>query len=146
METRSGRYAAGAPSAGGTSVENVMDLGKSVVINGELSGSEDLTLCGQMEGSIKLPDHTLTVCSGPRRSSRWATGPEKVQDEWTTMVSGNRLVKFTYADLPAGAAFLTAQIAAHEVVYSILLERTEQPFSRRAVERRFELELGPIAA
>ena len=68
-----------------------------------------------------------------------------MQDEWTTMVSGNRLVKFTYADLPAGAAFLTAQIAAHEVVYSILLERTEQPFSRRAVERRFELELGPIA-
>ena len=55
---------AGAASGGGTSVENVMDLGKSVVIDGELSGSEDLTLCGQMEGSIKLPDHTLTVGSG----------------------------------------------------------------------------------
>jgi cytoskeletal protein CcmA (bactofilin family) len=38
-----------------------MDLGKSVVIKGELSGSEDLTLYGQMEGSIKLPDHTLTI-------------------------------------------------------------------------------------
>jgi cytoskeletal protein CcmA (bactofilin family) len=39
----------------------VMDLGKTVVIKGELSGSEDLTLYGQMEGSIKLPDHTLTI-------------------------------------------------------------------------------------
>src|SRR5579864_9150710 len=39
----------------------VMDLGKSVVIKGELSGSEDLTLYGQMEGSVKLPDHTLTI-------------------------------------------------------------------------------------
>jgi cytoskeletal protein CcmA (bactofilin family) len=39
----------------------VMDLGKSMVIKGELSGSEDLTLCGQMEGSIKLPAHTLTI-------------------------------------------------------------------------------------
>ena len=38
-----------------------MNLGKSVVIKGELSGSEDLTLCGQMEGSIKLPAHTLTI-------------------------------------------------------------------------------------
>ncbi len=38
-----------------------MDLGKSMVIKGELSGSEDLTLCGQMEGSIKLPAHTLTI-------------------------------------------------------------------------------------
>jgi cytoskeletal protein CcmA (bactofilin family) len=47
-----------------TSAEKlVMDLGTSVVIMGELSGSEDLTLCGQMEGSIKLPAHTLTVGS-----------------------------------------------------------------------------------
>jgi cytoskeletal protein CcmA (bactofilin family) len=40
------------------------DLGKSVVIKGELSGSEDLTLHGQMEGKISLPEHTLTV--GPQ--------------------------------------------------------------------------------
>jgi cytoskeletal protein CcmA (bactofilin family) len=39
----------------------VMDLGKSVVIKGELSASEDLTLYGQMEGSVTLPDHTLTI-------------------------------------------------------------------------------------
>jgi len=39
----------------------VMDLGRSVVIKGELSGSEDLTLYGQMEGSIRLPAHTLTI-------------------------------------------------------------------------------------
>ena len=38
-----------------------MDLGDSVFIKGELSGSEDLTLCGQMQGSVKLPDHTLTI-------------------------------------------------------------------------------------
>ena len=41
-----------------------MDLGKSVVIKGELSASEDLTLDGQMEGSVTLPDHTLTIGSG----------------------------------------------------------------------------------
>ena len=42
----------------------VVDLGKSVVIKGELSGSEDLTIHGQMEGSICLKDHTLTI--GPQ--------------------------------------------------------------------------------
>jgi cytoskeletal protein CcmA (bactofilin family) len=44
--------------------EVVMDLGKSVLIKGELSASEDLTLYGQMEGSVTLPDHTLTI--GPQ--------------------------------------------------------------------------------
>jgi cytoskeletal protein CcmA (bactofilin family) len=39
----------------------VMNLGDSVVIKGELSGSEDLTLYGQMQGSVKLPEHTLTI-------------------------------------------------------------------------------------
>jgi cytoskeletal protein CcmA (bactofilin family) len=39
----------------------IMDLGKSVVIKGEISASEDLVLYGQMEGRIALPDHTLTI-------------------------------------------------------------------------------------
>jgi cytoskeletal protein CcmA (bactofilin family) len=43
-------------------VENiVMDLGKSVIIKGELSASEDLTLYGQMDGRVTLPNHTLTI-------------------------------------------------------------------------------------
>lgn len=50
-------------------VENPgMNLGKSIVIQGELTGSENCTLDGQMEGSISLPDHTLTV--GPHGDIR----------------------------------------------------------------------------
>ena len=41
-----------------------------------------------------------------------------MNDKWTKLISGDRLVRFTYCDLPAGAAFMTAQIANHEVVYS----------------------------
>jgi len=50
--------------------EQVMDIpktgefahiGKSVVIKGELSGSEDLYLDGQVEGSILLKGNNLTV-------------------------------------------------------------------------------------
>jgi len=36
-------------------------IGKSVVIKGELSGSEDLYLDGHVEGSIELKNHSLTV-------------------------------------------------------------------------------------
>src|SRR4029453_649225 len=55
------RSATVAPAASSSAEKVVMDLGKSVVIKGELSGSEDLTLYGRMEGSIRLPDHTLTI-------------------------------------------------------------------------------------
>ena len=46
----------------------IMNLGKSVMIKGELSGSEDLTLYGRMEGSVKLPEFTLTI--GPEADIR----------------------------------------------------------------------------
>jgi cytoskeletal protein CcmA (bactofilin family) len=38
-----------------------MTMGQSVVIKGELSGAEDLTLDGRVEGKVSLPDHVLTV-------------------------------------------------------------------------------------
>ena len=36
-------------------------VGKSVVFKGDLTSSEDLTIDGRVEGSIQLPDHTLTI-------------------------------------------------------------------------------------
>src|SRR4051794_32793166 len=40
---------------------DVAHIGKSVLIKGELSGSEDLYLDGEVEGNIFLKDHSLTV-------------------------------------------------------------------------------------
>src|SRR6184192_3116422 len=40
---------------------DVVNIGKSVVIKGELNGSEDLTVEGQVEGKIELRDHVLTI-------------------------------------------------------------------------------------
>ena len=68
-----------------------------------------------------------------------------MDDEWTKVIGTDRIVKFTYSDLPRGAAFMTAQIAGHEVVYSIISEQTEYPFSRVGVERRFDNELQPLS-
>lgn len=36
-------------------------IGRSVVIKGELDGSEDLTIDGHVDGKVELRDHTLTV-------------------------------------------------------------------------------------
>jgi len=39
----------------------VAAVGISISIKGEISGSEDLTVDGQVEGRIDLPEHTLTI-------------------------------------------------------------------------------------
>jgi cytoskeletal protein CcmA (bactofilin family) len=40
---------------------DIVNIGKSVVIKGELSGSEDLTIEGQVEGKIELRQNVLTI-------------------------------------------------------------------------------------
>jgi cytoskeletal protein CcmA (bactofilin family) len=47
---------------------DLAQIGKSVVIKGELSGSEDLYVDGQVEGSIALKNNSLTV--GPNGQIR----------------------------------------------------------------------------
>ena len=55
------------PSASAPRVEPVqqektnVNIGKSVIIKGELSGSEDLTIEGQVEGKIELRQNVLTI-------------------------------------------------------------------------------------
>ena len=41
--------------------EDSVNIGKSVVIKGELNGSEDLTIEGQVEGKIELRQNVLTI-------------------------------------------------------------------------------------
>jgi cytoskeletal protein CcmA (bactofilin family) len=63
-----------APSASMSS--NLAQIGKSVVIKGELSGSEDLYVDGQVEGSISLKDNSLTV--GPNGQVKATVGAKVV--------------------------------------------------------------------
>src|SRR5476649_3044770 len=37
--------------------KDIVNIGKSVVIKGELNGSEDLTIEGHVEGTIQLKEH-----------------------------------------------------------------------------------------
>ena len=41
--------------------KDVVNIGKSIIVKGELTGSEDLTIEGQVEGKIELRDHVLTI-------------------------------------------------------------------------------------
>jgi cytoskeletal protein CcmA (bactofilin family) len=49
------------PEASQKMERDIVNIGKSVVIKGELNGSEDLTIEGQVEGTIQLRDHILTI-------------------------------------------------------------------------------------
>src|ERR1700730_17533411 len=58
----------GGPSMDASKTAEFAHIGKSVIIKGELSGSEDLYVDGQVEGTIELQGNSLTV--GPNGQIR----------------------------------------------------------------------------
>ena len=62
--------------------------------------------------------------------------------EWIKTLEDGRKVKFIYQELPEDGAFITAQLAGNEVVYSVVLTNAENPLSREDVESHFEGELS----
>jgi hypothetical protein len=65
-----------------------------------------------------------------------------VAEEWVKTLADGRNVKFVYQELPKDGAFITAQLAGNEVVYSVLLAEANNPLTREDVESHFERELA----
>ncbi len=60
MQTTMNETTAKVPSTTPTSLHQTV-LGQTVVLRGELSANEDLLIEGQLEGTISLEDHCLTI-------------------------------------------------------------------------------------
>ena len=71
-----------------------------------------------------------------------ARGAWNVSDEeWIKTLEDGRKVKFIYQELPEDGAFMTAQLAGNEVVYSVVLTKARNPLSHEDVESHFKGEL-----
>jgi hypothetical protein len=63
-------------------------------------------------------------------------------EEWIKKLEDGRRVKFIYQELLEDGAFLSAQLAGNEVVYSVVLAKARNPLSREDVESHFKGELS----
>ena len=71
MPASSAREFNAAPARTGNVVndEGIVNIGQSICIRGELTGNEDLTIEGMVDGKIMLKDHNLTIGANGRISA-----------------------------------------------------------------------------
>lgn len=84
-------------------------IGKSVVIKGQLSGSEDLYLDGEVEGTVDLPGHTLTVGPSARIRANISARVVSIQGTVTGNVRASDKVELK------NSAVLTGDIATKRI-------------------------------
>ena len=70
----------------------MVHIGKSVVIKGELSGSEDLTIEGQVDGKIELRQNVLTIGPNSRIKAQVFAKSVIVQGEVTGNITASEKV------------------------------------------------------
>ena len=129
--------------------EEPASIGKSIVINGELSGSEDLTIEGQVDGKIELRNHVLTVGSNGRITAQVAAKAIVVMGR----VTGN-LIATEKVDIRENGS-VEGDIVAPRVAIadgshfrgSIDMQRKEQPVSTdgSVAARKPEAKMPPPA-
>ncbi|HEU5453296.1 MAG TPA: polymer-forming cytoskeletal protein [Terriglobales bacterium] len=80
----------------------VAHIGKSVLIKGELSGSEDLYFDGEIEGSIDLGSHSLTIGPNGRIRANVRAKDVVVNGKVDGDVSGSERVELRRSALMVG--------------------------------------------
>jgi cytoskeletal protein CcmA (bactofilin family) len=77
-------------------MENLnVNIGQSIHIKGELTGNEDLTIDGRVEGTISLQDHHLTIGKNGRIQATIRAKSVKVDGNVEGDISADELVEIS---------------------------------------------------
>ena len=71
----------------------IVNSGKSLVIKGELSGSEDLTIEGQVEGKIELRQNVLTIGPNGRIKAQVAAKAIVIEGQVTGDITASERIE-----------------------------------------------------
>ncbi len=83
-----------APARGGASLnEGIVNIGQSICIRGELTGDEDLTIEGKVEGKIDLKEHNLTIGPNGRIQAEVGAKTVLIRGEVTGNISAHEKVE-----------------------------------------------------
>ena len=125
-------------------------IGKSVVVKGELSGSEDLYLDGEVEGTIELRDHTLIVGPNGRIRAHISAREIIIHGKVEGNITSGERVELKRSCVLEGD-IVTQRIMIEDGAFfkgSVDLERESRPEPRKAMSASAGsgLSTAPVAA
>jgi cytoskeletal protein CcmA (bactofilin family) len=91
-------------------------LGRTTTLRGQISGDEDVTIDGQFEGTVSLPDHCLTVGADGQVKAEVHAGHVIVQGKLTGNISARNKVEIRRTGHVVGD-LMTASVAIEEGAY-----------------------------
>jgi cytoskeletal protein CcmA (bactofilin family) len=128
---------------------DVAHIGKSVIVKGELSGSEDLYLDGEVEGSIELRGHNLIIGPNGRVRANIHARDVIVQGKLDGNIQASERVELKKSAIVIGDVF-TQRIVIEDGAYfkggiDIQREPAKRPNEPPAPKEAVKAEAKPVA-
>ncbi len=124
---------------------DVAHIGKSVIVKGELSGSEDLYVDGEVEGSIELRGHSLIVGPNGRVHANIRARDVVVHGKVDGNVHGSERVELKKSAILVGDIF-TQRIAIEDGAYfkgGIDIQKETKPEPKPEAKAELKREFAP---
>ncbi len=104
-------------------------IGKTIKINGDVFGSEDLEVQGQIEGTVEFPDHRVVVAAGASIEGDLRVASVEIRGEFNGRIIASKVAQLG-STATAKGSIVTPQIAmADGAAFKGTVETTDQPGS-----------------
>ena len=102
-------------------------IGKTIKINGDVFGSEDLEVQGKIEGTVELPEHRVVVTAGASIEGDLRVASVEIRGEFNGRIIASKIAHLGRTANAKGS-IETPQIAiADGAAFKGAVETTERP-------------------
>ena len=124
-------------------MDKIVNIGQSIHIKGELSGNEDLTIEGKVEGKIFLKDHHLTIGANGKITAEIQAKTVMVLGEVTGNITADDKVEVATSGTMRGDITAPRVVLADGAKFKGAIDMDRKPASSPAVAKPV---LEPVGA
>lgn len=129
-----------------TTREETARVGKSLAVKGEISGKEDLYIDGEVEGTIELAEHNLTIGPNGRVSADIHAREITIQGKVHGNIRASERIEIRKSGTVSGD-LVTARIVIEDGAFfkgSIDIQKPEEKEKARAATADFRIAPAPL--
>jgi len=127
-------------------MEKIVNIGQSIHIKGELTGNEDLTIEGKVEGKVFLKDHNLTIGANGKITAEIQAKTVMVLGEVTGNITADDKVEVATSGSMRGDIVAPRVVLADGAKFRGAIDMDRKPASSASASKPAMEPVGAAAA
>ncbi len=102
-------------------------IGKTIKINGDVFGAEDLEVQGHIEGSVQLPEHRVVVAAGASIEGDLRVASVEIRGEFEGRIIASKVAQLGRTAKAKGSILAPQIVMADGAAFKGVVETADEP-------------------